>query len=40
MNEYIQAAKLIKNSKLTVAFTGAGISVESGIPTFRGKNGL
>ena len=40
MNEYIRAAKLIKNSKLTVAFTGAGISVESGIPTFRGKDGL
>ncbi|MBF0257272.1 MAG: NAD-dependent deacylase [Desulfamplus sp.] len=37
---YEEAARLIKNSKRTVAFTGAGISVESGIPPFRGKNGL
>ena len=37
----IQEAKnLIKNSKHCVAFTGAGISVESGIPTFRGKGGI
>jgi len=35
-----EAAELIKNSKRTVAFTGAGISVESGIPPFRGKGGL
>ncbi|HSN50060.1 MAG TPA: NAD-dependent protein deacylase, partial [Bacteroidales bacterium] len=26
--------------KFTTAFTGAGISVESGIPPFRGKNGI
>jgi NAD-dependent deacetylase len=32
--------KLIKESKYTVAFTGAGISVKSGIPPFRGENGL
>ncbi|NPA10802.1 MAG: NAD-dependent deacylase [Epsilonproteobacteria bacterium] len=37
---YKQAAQLIKNSSFITAFTGAGISVESGIPTFRGKNGL
>lgn len=30
----------IKESKYTVVFTGAGISVESGIPPFRGKDGL
>lgn len=30
----------IKNSNHIVAFTGAGISAESGIPTYRGKNGL
>ena len=30
----------LKNSVYTVAFTGAGISSESGIPTYRGKGGL
>ena len=35
-----QAADIIRESKYTVAFTGAGISVESGIPPFRGKNGI
>ena len=35
-----EAAKLIKNAKHITAFTGAGISVESGIPPFRGENGL
>jgi len=41
MNKEIkQAANLLKNSKSTTAFTGAGISVESGIPPFRGENGL
>ena len=40
MNNYKKAAEIIKNSKFLVAFTGAGISVESGIPTFRGPTGL
>ncbi|HIE25768.1 TPA: NAD-dependent protein deacylase, partial [Candidatus Poribacteria bacterium] len=31
---------LIKKSNYTIAFTGAGISVESGIPPFRGEHGL
>jgi len=35
-----EAANLIKQSSRTVAFTGAGISVGSGIPPFRGENGL
>lgn len=35
-----EAAKAIKNSAYTIAFTGAGISVESGIPPFRGEHGL
>jgi NAD-dependent deacetylase len=41
MNLLIQeTAKLIRQSGYTVAFTGAGISVESGIPPFRGEHGL
>jgi len=40
-NEDITAAvSLIQESKYTVVFTGAGISVESGIPPFRGPRGL
>ena len=35
-----EAVDLIKNSRYTTAFTGAGISVESGIPPFRGEGGL
>lgn len=36
--EKIRSALL--NAERVVAFTGAGISAESGIPTFRGKEGL
>jgi NAD-dependent deacetylase len=35
-----KATELISNAKHITAFTGAGISVESGIPPFRGENGL
>jgi NAD-dependent deacetylase len=35
-----KAARLIAESKNLIAFTGAGISVESGVPTFRGNGGL
>ena len=35
-----KAAKLLKTANFAVAFTGAGISVESGIPPFRGPTGL
>ena len=41
MNEQIEeVAKLLADSEHAVVFTGAGISAESGIPTFRGQNGL
>jgi len=36
----LKAAKLIRSANFTVVFTGAGISVESGIPPFRGEDGL
>lgn len=39
-NKLLEAAELIKKSKHAIAFTGAGISVESGIPPFRGNDGL
>jgi len=35
-----QAAELILSSERLSVFTGAGISVESGIPPFRGEDGL
>ena len=34
------AAALIRAARRLTAFTGAGISVESGIPPFRGEGGL
>jgi NAD-dependent deacetylase len=35
-----EAARISVDSELTLALTGAGISVESGIPDFRGAGGL
>ena len=40
MDKYEQLKEIIKNSKKIVLFTGAGISVPSGIPDFRSDNGL
>ncbi|MCF8069257.1 MAG: NAD-dependent deacylase [Desulfobacterales bacterium] len=40
IDQYIKAAEIIRSAKNVVALTGAGISVESGIPPFRGKGGL
>ncbi len=34
------ALKILKKAKSVFVLTGAGISAESGIPTFRGKDGL
>ena len=36
----IKAAKELAGSNKVIALTGAGVSVESGIPPFRGKGGL
>ena len=35
-----QAAELLKSARRGLALTGAGVSAESGIPTFRGPDGL
>jgi NAD-dependent protein deacetylase/lipoamidase len=38
--DIIKAAGLMAEAEHLVAFTGAGISVESGIPPFRGEGGI
>jgi NAD-dependent deacetylase len=38
--EMERAVSSIRSARYLSAFTGAGISVESGIPPFRGENGL
>ena len=40
MDEYHRFVELLLESRHAVALTGAGISVESGIPDFRGSNGV
>ncbi len=35
-----KTVELIRKAKYAIAFTGAGISVESGIPAFRGEDGI
>jgi NAD-dependent protein deacetylase/lipoamidase len=40
MSLVAEAARVLAESGLILAFTGAGISTESGIPDFRGPNGL
>ena len=39
-NKIEKLADIIKNSKHLVFFTGAGVSTESGLKSFRGKDGL
>lgn len=38
--DFSRACEILKNASHAVVFTGAGISVESGIPPFRGPDGL
>ncbi|MBL8188013.1 MAG: hypothetical protein JNK38_08400, partial [Acidobacteria bacterium] len=40
MNNIEQAIALIQQSRRIVAFSGAGISTEAGIPDFRSQGGL
>lgn len=40
MNISNKTIKAIQNSEKVVVLTGAGISAESGVPTFRGEEGL
>jgi NAD-dependent deacetylase len=40
MDDYEQIAERITRSRFAIALTGAGISVESGIPDFRSAGGL
>lgn len=39
-NDYQQVANWLSTAKFAVAFTGAGISTESGIPDFRSPGGV
>lgn len=40
MDSYEKLKNIIRQSKRIVVFTGAGISVPSGIPDFRSDQGL
>ena len=40
MNFVEQIRALLQNARSVAALTGAGVSAESGVPTFRGNNGL
>lgn len=40
MDKIESLKEMIQNAKKIVVFTGAGISVASGIPDFRSSNGI
>lgn len=40
LEQFEKLKKVLSSAKKIVFFTGAGISAESGIPTFRGKDGI
>lgn len=39
-NEITKAVEILKSAKKVTVLTGAGVSAESNVPTFRGKEGL
>lgn len=39
-NDLLRAAEILARSERLLVFTGAGVSKESGVPTFRGEGGL
>jgi len=39
-SQFDEACRILRDARHLVVFTGAGISVESGIPPFRGPDGL
>ena len=39
-NNLVEIRELLTATKRVAVLTGAGISAESGVPTFRGKDGL
>lgn len=39
-SDFTKFRELFEKSKRIVALTGAGVSAESGVPTFRGEGGL
>lgn len=40
MTDYEEAGREIARAKVVAALTGAGVSAESGVPTFRGQGGF
>ena len=39
-DELVEAARLLRGAKRVAVMTGAGVSAESGVATFRGAGGL
>ena len=39
-DDIARARSLLEDARSILVLTGAGISAESGVPTFRGKGGL
>ena len=40
MSDYDRAAEFLRTAKRVAVLTGAGVSAESGVPTFRASDGL